>query len=291
MLIGCVSMPLDACVCAGACALPPCIPPARVLLTAAHQLQPCHPNFPPQAALAHTMDCRSCGASPDLMQLAEAHLHLGLLQRQVALVTPGTATSTVLNAAVLMLEAVAGRAADLAGLAHNVSHFEAACQSARQALAATQAARVAKAAAAVRLPALDGAAPPCGPDSYRLPRGVVPPLSQPLAEGGGMEEVKQREGRNLGSLPLPKAPQPTFAALLAVLRSGDLQQEGDVAPQHTLCMVERALFVRAVKGFAMEARLPQAEVDALVQVVEAYRSGEGGRAGGEGRAELGCHPA
>lgn len=227
-----------------------------------------------QATLGHVSTCRS--PSPDLFQLAEAHLHLWLLQRQVPLVVNGSATSTALNAAMQMTAAVASVGGELAEQAHDVAHVEAACRAARLALEGARAARVQAAASDAQLPALAGPDSPCGPGSYRLPRGVLPPLAGPQAEGGGLEEAIEREGRNLGSLLLPPERPPgqlPFADLLAAL-SAARQHQGSVVAQHALCMVEREMFQRAVQGFGAKARLPETEVDSLVEVVNAYLLGE-----------------
>ncbi|EFN57188.1 hypothetical protein CHLNCDRAFT_143596 [Chlorella variabilis] len=223
-----------------------------------------------RATLGHVSTCRS--PSPDLFQLAEAHLHLWLLQRQVPLVVNGSATSTALNAAMQMTAAVASVGGELAVQAHDVAHVEAACRAARLALEGARAARVQAAASDAQLPALAGPDSPCGPGSYRLPRGVLPPLAGPQAEGGGLEEAIEREGRNLGSLLLPPERPPgqlPFADLLAAL-SAARQHQGSVVAQHALCMVEREMFQCAVQGFGAKARLPETEVDSLVEVVNAY---------------------
>ena len=229
------------------------------------------------------------GASPDLAELAEAHLRLWLLQRQVPLLTPEAATSERLNAVMLMLQAAADSGRQLAALGHDVSHFEAACGAARAALEAARDQRVAAAAAEMRLPPQDDD-DAFGPGSYRLPRGAVPPLAPPQAEGGGLQAAKEREARNLGTLPLPPPARPTFAGLLCALRAmpGRSGGDDDRAAQHALCLVERALFERAVGG-GFEQPLPAAEIEALLEVVEDYRAGgpgEVGLAGQEGWPEV-----
>ncbi|PRW58669.1 hypothetical protein C2E21_2704 [Chlorella sorokiniana] len=228
-----------------------------------------------QAMLSHAPACRGC-ATPDLFQLAEAHLHLWLMQRQVALLQADTATAPVINAAMLMLGVVASRAAALAQRGHSVQHFEAACTAARAAIEAAQAARVQAAAEAERLPPLDGSSSPCGPGSWRLPCGTLPPLSSPQRDGGGQSAAEERQGRNLGCLPLladaPNGQQPSFAELLAVLRSSQLQGGGDLKAQHALCLVERALFGRVASGSQAAGGLGEQEVAALVEVVEDYRT-------------------
>lgn len=221
--------------------------------------------------------CRS--PNPDLFQQAEAHLHLWLMQRQVAALPPASATSSALNAAVRMLQAVAQHAAELAQQGHSVAHLEAACAAARQALDMARAERAGAAATDAQLPTGAAAAAACGPGSYRLPRGALPELPPPLADGGGLEAARQRQANNLGTLPLPDvaAGQLAFVDLLATLRcSGELgnNQSSDVVAQHVLCLVERELFARAADAFAREAGLPQAEVDALVEVTMEYFTGE-----------------
>ncbi|KAL4434356.1 hypothetical protein ABPG75_000797 [Micractinium tetrahymenae] len=227
-----------------------------------------------KALLAHAAPCRS--PNPDLFQQAEAHLHLWLAQRQVAMLAPEAATSTALNAAMLMLQAVAERAAELAQQGHSVPHIEAACLAARQALEAARAARAQAAAAAAQLPTGEAAAKACGPGSYRLPCGVLPALPQPVADAGGLAAARKRQSNNLGSLPLPAAApgKLAFADLLATLRSDTLHnnQSAEVVAQHVLSLVERELFARAAGGFVTEADLPQAEVEALVEAVMEYFS-------------------
>ncbi len=87
----------------------------------------------------------------------------------------------------------------------------------------------------------------------------------------------QLAAASLGSLPLPPGQPGTvpFAELLGVLRAPELQQGGDVAAQHALCLVERELFHRAAGGFAAEAELTQQEVNALESVVDEYVRGNG----------------
>ena len=209
--------------------------------------------------------------SPDLFQLALAHLHLWLLQRQVAAATATNATSQALSAVMQMLETAARLAAELALQGHDMAHFEAACQAARRHLDDAAAARALQAAAAATLPPLgDGDAAPCGPGSYRCPHGEVPAESSVRQEGSDLEAAKQRAELNLGSLPLSD----TLANLLAALESPELQQAGsDVAAQHALCAVERELFRRAALGFATQPALQEGEVDTLVEIVDAYRIG------------------
>jgi hypothetical protein len=213
--------------------------------------------------------------TPDLCQQALAHLHLWLLQRQLALVTPSTATSLVLSAVVQMLQAAAGQAADLAAKGHDMAHFEAACRSARHALDATAAMRAQRGSSDFDLPPLDATASPCGPGSYRCPRGRIPAVVQARHDdSGGMEAARWRVAGNLGSLPLLQLR--TCAGLLALLRMPEMQAPRSVAVSHALCTVERELFRRAgsAEGFAAMDALAGSEVDALVEVVDEYRKGK-----------------
>ena len=231
-----------------------------------------------QAALKHLAGCQQVSA-PDLYLVAEAHLHLWLLQRQQLILTAETADSQAVNAAMQMLSAVAGRAASLAKLGYEGARFEAGCSAARAAVSKAVTQRAQQAAATYTLPALDGQGSPCGPGSWRCPRGTVPPAAEVRHEGEGMEEAKRRAALNLGSLPLPKrAPQSvgqlSFAALLQLLQTQQLQRGDDVAAQLALCLVEQELFSRAAGGsFVAEAALEEAEVAALAAVVDAYRTG------------------
>jgi hypothetical protein len=227
-----------------------------------------------QAVMDHVGDCQSL--TPDLFQLAVAHLHLWLLQRQLQLVTPATATSLVLNAAVRMLQTAASSAAELASQGHQLPHFEGMCWAARQKLDATAAARAQQAAAPFLLPPLDSAASPCGAGSYSCPRGLIPPQRSAREEGEGLAGARQRAAHNLSSLPISGSQHSggCFLELLTLLRSPDMQRScSNVAAQHALCTVERELFQRAVKGFADEAAITQQEVDALAELVDAYSSG------------------
>jgi hypothetical protein len=221
----------------------------------------------------HVGDCQS--PTPDLLQLALAHLHLWLLQRQLQLITPATATPVQLNAAMQMLQTTAGSAAELAASGCNVAHLENACWAVRHKLEAVSAARAQQAAAPYELPPPGRLESLCGPDSYRCPRGQIPPPSAVCRDGEGIEAAQQRASLNLGSLPLvgSKPGCVQFSELLELLQAPELQQAGcNVAAQHVLCTVEQELFQRAVKGFADEASLTQEEVDALVEVVDEYCS-------------------
>jgi hypothetical protein len=224
--------------------------------------------------MRHVGNCQS--PTPDLFQLAIAHLHLWLLQRQLRLITPPSATSLVLNAAMQMLQAAGSCAAELAAAGHEMEHFEAACWAARHHLEATAAQRMQQAAAAFALPPPDALASACGADSYRCPRGQIPPAHAVCQDGGGLEAARLRAALNLGSLPIANS-QPgclPFSKLLELLQSPELQrQDCNIAAQHALCTVEKELFPRAVKGFADEAAMTQQEVDALVEVVDVYLKG------------------
>ena len=227
------------------------------------------------------------GPSTDLFALAEAHLHLWLARRQAQLLTPAAATSTALNAAARLLQAAASQAAALAEQGHDVAHFEAAVTAVRGALDAVAMQRAQQAADTYTLPALGGGGgegeggSPCGPGSWRCPRGVVPPPAGVRQEAEGLEAAKQRAATNLGSLPLPPASSAaggggSFAALLGLLKSPTMAGAApgsDLAAQHALCTVERELFGLAAAGFERAAGLGETEVEALERVVDSYRTG------------------
>lgn len=228
-----------------------------------------------QAAMELVPECQS--ASPELFQLAEAHLHLWLLQKQVKLISPATATAQALNAAVQMLQTAARQAGKLATCGHDMAHFDAACQAARHALDGAAAERAQRAADYFTLPLLGGACL----GSYRCPRGTVPPTTSARKEGSGLEQVKQRAALNLGSLPVlgnavssSPASSASFAELLQLLQSAEMKQEGDMAAQHALCVVERELFGRAATGLGAEAAVHESEMEALAKVVDTYGSGQ-----------------
>jgi hypothetical protein len=239
---------------------------------------------PVQAVMDHVGACRN--PTPDLPQQALAHLHLWLLQRQLHLITPATATSTVLNAAMQMLQAASHEAAHLASQGHDMTHFEAACQAARHELDTKAADRAQQHAKSFQLPRLDGTALPCGPGSYRCPRGQLPSESAVRQEGEGLEAARRRAALNLGSLPLPLAvgggsctDGRDLAGLLVVLGAAPDEvgraPEGDVAVQPALCAVENELFQRVGQNLRAGGLMKwgKEEVDALVEVVDKYRSG------------------
>lgn len=230
------------------------------------------------------MDHRAAEERPAaLSEVALAHLHLWLVQRQVELISPAAATSTALNAAMQMLEAAVRAAAELAEGGCQLDGFEDACLAARRKLEAAAAARALQAAERASLPALDGSkGSPCGPASYRCPRGVVPPQRGPSEEAEGLEAAKLRAAANLGSLPVPAETAENDAvgwlnALQAALQQCTKQAGGsDMAAQHALSMVERELFSRAADADRLQAAeaLGQAGVQTLYEVVQSYRRGE-----------------
>ncbi|GLC49187.1 thioredoxin-disulfide reductase [Pleodorina starrii] len=211
-------------------------------------------------------------SSSPLFPQALAHLDLWLLRRQLLLIQPDTATPTALNTAMHMLRSAATKAAALADQGYDTRAFEAACRQAEAHLSAAAAQRALSAARCVELP------PPGSPalsGSCTLPGGVLPEPLLPRAEAGGLAAARQRAERNLGSLPL-LAPGASFALMLAWVSSRQQWPgaDGDVALQLLMRSVERELFVRATAGFeeAPYNRLEVAEVAALEQVVDVYRS-------------------
>ncbi|GAB4822814.1 hypothetical protein N2152v2_009860 [Parachlorella kessleri] len=229
-----------------------------------------------KVALQHVASCQQVTA-PELYLTAEAHLHLWLLQRQLPLLRPEVADSTVLNAAIQMLGSTASLAAGLAKLGYEVGHFEAACSAARKAVDSAATQRAQQTGATYTLPALEGPESQCGPASWRCPRGTVPSAGNVRIEGNSRDEAIRREERNLGTLPLAtgafQAGHMSFAALLRLLQTQELQRSDDIAAQHALCSVEQELFARAASGsFASEAALDEPDVAALAAVVDAYRT-------------------
>ncbi|GLC35571.1 thioredoxin-disulfide reductase [Pleodorina starrii] len=211
-------------------------------------------------------------SSSPLFPQALAHLDLWLLRRQLLLIQPDTATPTALNTAMHMLRSAATKAAALADDGYDMRAFEAACRQAEAHLSAATAQRALSAARCVELP------PPGSPalsGSCTLPGGVLPEPLLPRAEAGGLAAARQRAERNLGSLPL-LPPGASFASMLAWVSSRQQWPgaDGDVALQLLMRSVERDLFARATAGFekAPYNRLEVAEVAALEQVIDVYRS-------------------
>ena len=231
---------------------------------------------------------RSASAAADLFPLAMAHLHQWLLQRQAVLLTPARCTPAARDAVMLMLAATASLAAELAEHGgHDVADFEAACSAARQLLDAAAAERELQAATAATLPPLDSAS---AAGSFRCPRGTIPPESGVRQEAEGVEAAKQRQGENLGCLPLPRTGDSSGSAgwpanLLAALQLTRRRRDDDVAAQHALCMVEREFFSRAASAASLGAAVTSHSIDALGEVVDEYRTGvcghmrQGSRAG------------
>jgi hypothetical protein len=228
---------------------------------------------------------------PDLFHISVSHLHLWLLHRQVQLVTPATATSQTLNAAMQMLEAAASLAADMAekGIGGQsersaaqqermMSDLEAGSTAARHALEAAAGQRAWNAARAATLPALTDAVNSCG--CYSLPRGLIPPAQCLSAESTDLEAAERREAANLGSLPLCVAAggAATWAGnllqavkLCVSLKIGSID---DMASQQALSMVEAVLFSRAADRLAEGAELGEGGVNDLAAVLDVYRTGE-----------------
>ena len=203
-----------------------------------------------------------------------AHFHLWLLHRQVQLIQAANATPKMLSAAVQMLQLAASQGAHLADEGYDMSHFEAACTSARERLDAVATERTSAAARALELPALNVSTSPCGPGRYHPPSGTIPVLTPASTDGGDLQAAKKRAALNIGTLALPPA-NPSFADILKFLdhHTAKQQHAQGRAAQHVLCVVERELFSRAAQGFAACARLLQGEVDELVHIVDKYRRG------------------
>lgn len=249
------------------------------------------------------MDPRAAEGRPAaLSAVALAHMHLWLAQRQVDLASPAAATSTALNAAMQMLEAAAHAGAELAEGGCQLDGFEDACLAARRKLEAAAAARALQAAERASLPPMDDGSKgsPCGPGSYRCPRGAVPSQRGPSEEAEGLEAAKRRAAANLGSLPVPaetaeEDPVGWLDALHAALEQCTKQAgSSGMAAQQALSMVERELFSRAADAGRLQdaEALGEAGVQTLYEVVQSYRRGEPWSACWCGtvlrRLELGC---
>lgn len=231
-----------------------------------------------RTVLTHVADLQRAAA--DALELLLARLHLRLLGERVAGLAPPSATQQALNEAMQMLREAASSVAGLARQGHDVAGAEEDCWRARQALEALAAKRAALQAGIFTLPDFKDLAggSPCAPGTWRCPRGHMPPVISAQADEEGLAQARKQAATNLGSLPLPAANQPdgrtSFCHLREVLQRSELRQGSDLTAQNALACVERELFDRAARGFGAEASLLEAEVDALVEVVDIYSTGE-----------------
>jgi hypothetical protein len=209
-----------------------------------------------------------------LFQQAIAQFELWLLQRQLQLLSPATATQEVLTCCCDMLASVASKAAALAMEGNDVSAFEAACGAAEAQLAAATAERAAQQAAQYELPPVpdDPAAGGKLLGDLRLPGGDIPCQRSPQGSQSGLEAARRRAAQALGSLAAgPGVELPLEAALqhLSGLLPGTKGQE--VALQHALRSTEHQLFARALAGLeGPSCELSQAQLPLLDTVVDGY---------------------
>ena len=214
-----------------------------------------------------------------------AHFELWLCARQVQLVSRSAeslATPTMLTSCMCMLRSAATRAAELSsGGGHDMACYEAACQAMEQLLCSASSRRALSASAPFSLPAGDAAHSP----DYRLPLGVLPPITQPGPAVGGLDAARRSRDGNLGSVPLLPASSLTpnvseslipFPRLLSALQAWS-KSGVSVEAQLALRCVESQLFQRAALDFDSSSdsalRLVlDSEQAALLDVVDEYRS-------------------
>ena len=117
-----------------------------------------------------------------------------------------------------------------------------------------------------------------GLGTYRLPHGSLPEAPTELDRQSGLSAARAKAERNLGAvalLPSVALSPPrscTFCEMLEVLNSNTWRPgSGELAAQAALRSVERELFVRAAAAGLESTQLEDAEVDALVSVVDKYR--------------------
>jgi hypothetical protein len=211
-------------------------------------------------------------------------MDLWLLQHQLQLITPDTATPKAINCCMQMLESCAKRASALALEGHDVSGFEAACADARRQGEAVAGVRALQVAEKYQLPPAEelvGESEQLG--RWRLPKGVVPPAYEVHEEGQGLAAARRRAEKNLGSLGVMEEGKPLGEALRLLLQL--LKQQpggregagaiagGDVPVLLALRAVEQQLFSRALVGFtqASSKLTGEEEVKLLEDVVYAYR--------------------
>ncbi|KAG2451920.1 hypothetical protein HYH02_003695 [Chlamydomonas schloesseri] len=238
-----------------------------------------------RAVVQVSLQCMGvCGPQqhPDLLfRRAMAHLDLWLLQRQVreCMTSPAAATPVAVTAAMHMLHATAAKAANLAAEGEDVSAFESACATVRAKLETLAAERAWQAAEQHCVPG-EGSSEALG--QMQLPAGVLPGLPAAQQVAGGLEAAKQREGRNLGSVPLLQ-PGASFADVQQLQRTAHWSNPAADAPtQLALRSVERELFTRiralpgtrggGSSGSSTRKQLSDEDLAALEAVVDSYRN-------------------
>lgn len=227
-------------------------------------------------ALLLTAD--ACSDSNDPLLLSQqtlVHLELWLLLGLLPHITPNTASSTLVNMAMVMLQSVATAAAQLAADKHEVLMLQAVVQGIRQQLVAVVRQRQLDTSQKFMLPASETAGSLLG--TWAPPRGILPAELPVSSSAEGLDAARQRAAKNLGSLPVVAADQSLSAVLsqlLLRLQDAAANSNDDVKMQHALRSVEVELFSRAVSGISGQqeyAALTDAVVDQLWQVVDAYR--------------------
>jgi hypothetical protein len=214
-----------------------------------------------------------------------AHLDLWLLNHQLQLISPDTATPKAINCCMQMLESAAKKAGALAMERHDVSRFEAACAAAKGQIKAAAGLRALGVAQKYQLPPAEELLGGCEHlGTWRSPKGVIPPAYEVHAEGGGLAAARKRAENNLGSLMVLEEGKPLGEALQLLLLLFKQQQQqggygsagvaaagGDVAFLLALRAVEQELFSRAIAGFTTGRLDDEKEVQLLEDVVDAYR--------------------
>jgi hypothetical protein len=193
---------------------------------------------------------------------------LRLLQQLLPSLTPAAAVPAAVDAVMVMLQSVAGRAANLAVQGVQLAAVEKAVVAARQQVKAVMAERQLQAAAGVALPA-DAAA---AAGTWRLPQGVVLAELVAAAEQQGLAAAKGREAANLPYVGCVARDQPLPDQLQQLLPLLGKYNEGspDCAVQAALRATEQALFGAAAAGFSQPPLSPD-DVPQLAAVVDAYR--------------------
>ncbi len=222
----------------------------------------------------------------ELVQLGMAHYELWLLQRQLQLLGPDTATQHMVTCCMQMLQSATLKAAELAASGHNMSAFEASCAAARGSIEHAVQQRQWQVAQRSELPPVNNMAPHDHHQqqkqqlfgSLSAPQGTIPALLSPPSSQQGRGSAVQRAAQLLGLPPAPPAHQAPLTEALQQLQQLLKQAEPAAADsptvQHALCSVERHLFTQALAGFGASAGSRVAsEQDALVleHVVDAYR--------------------
>ena len=212
-----------------------------------------------------------------------AHFHLWLLNRQVALISPATATPVMLNATMQIMQIAAEHGAAFAHRGQLLPHFETSLEAARNQLDALVLERATAAAQLQTLNFLQSRMEGSNCSSpgldYFPPTGILPPLSSASVAETDLEAAQERSLKNIRDLPLPPSPASEFsdqgfADLLYFLKFSKLKKKdsGGLIAQHVLCSIEALLFRCGAIEFWSCARITQTGVKDLVEIVEIYRT-------------------